>query len=248
MLHAERKVCENGSPVGAIVVHVVFDYRTLPFLTSQSAYFEVFRQSGARHRRHAGGGSRLHRLRLGPDGDLHVRADRVAARRSHVRARLSGASSRSGPCCARSGTDYNVYFSNDRLFIYALGYPRPDLFDHLVRLAELTTLAAAGYVLVLVGDAVFTRLARAAAADRSRAAARDPRQLLPQAVSRVRARVDRPGPDAGAGDPHLLRGPAARRHSRARRRARRRWRSASSRSPTPCCAAARRASRRTTTT
>ena len=30
-----------------------------------------------------------------------------------------------------------------------------------MRLAELTTLAAVGYVLVLIGNAVFTRLARA---------------------------------------------------------------------------------------
>ena len=39
MLHAERSICvdANARPsVGTIVVHVVFDYRTLPFITSQS--------------------------------------------------------------------------------------------------------------------------------------------------------------------------------------------------------------------
>jgi hypothetical protein len=54
MLHAERKICASDvdgatEVVGAIVVHVVVDYRTLPFITSQSPYIEVFRppDSGA---------------------------------------------------------------------------------------------------------------------------------------------------------------------------------------------------------
>src|SRR4029453_12435260 len=49
MLHAERRICvrsDDGgarSVVGTIVLHVVFDYRTLPFISSQSPYFELFR-------------------------------------------------------------------------------------------------------------------------------------------------------------------------------------------------------------
>ena len=61
----------------------------------------------------------------------------------------------------KGNTTYNVYFANDRQFIYALGYTVPGVFDHLVRLAELTTLAAAGYVLVLIGNGLFTALSRA---------------------------------------------------------------------------------------
>ena len=53
-----------------------------------------------------------------------------------------------------------MYFSNDRVFIYAIGYPTLTLFDHLVHLAELTTLSGAVYVLVLLGTALFTRVAR----------------------------------------------------------------------------------------
>jgi HAMP domain-containing protein len=56
---------------------------------------------------------------------------------------------------------YRVYFANDRAGIFALGYRAPTLFDDLVHLAELTTLAAAVYVLVLVATGVFTRLSRA---------------------------------------------------------------------------------------
>jgi signal transduction histidine kinase len=63
----------------------------------------------------------------------------------------------------KDGRRFNVYYANDRQFIYTLGYALPGVFDHLVRLAELTTLAAAGYALVLIGNALFTRVARARA-------------------------------------------------------------------------------------
>ena len=61
----------------------------------------------------------------------------------------------------RSEGRYHVYFSNDRVFIYAIGYRALTVFDHLVHLAELTTLSGAVYVLVLIGTAMFTRVARA---------------------------------------------------------------------------------------
>ena len=53
-----------------------------------------------------------------------------------------------------------MFFSNDRNGIYGLGYPALTLFDRLVHLAELTTLAGAVFVLVLLGTAFFTRVAR----------------------------------------------------------------------------------------
>src|SRR4029079_895734 len=48
MFHAASQICTTGpngerQPVGTIVVHVLFDYRTLPFISPQSPYFEVFR-------------------------------------------------------------------------------------------------------------------------------------------------------------------------------------------------------------
>ena len=76
----------------------------------------------------------------------------------HLRLRRGG---RSGPPCAANDGRYRVYFSNDRVFIYAIGYRALTLFDHLVHLAELTTLSGAFYVIVLVGTAMFTRVARA---------------------------------------------------------------------------------------
>src|SRR4029078_4646507 len=60
----------------------------------------------------------------------------------------------------RSDGKYRVYFSNDRFFIYAIGYPALTAFDPLVHLAELTTLAGVTFVLVVIGTAVYTRAAR----------------------------------------------------------------------------------------
>jgi hypothetical protein len=60
---------------------------------------------------------------------------------------------------SRGDTDYEVYFLNDRGAIYALGYPRVSGFGHLITLAELTVLAAATYLLLLVAGFVYGLIA-----------------------------------------------------------------------------------------
>jgi signal transduction histidine kinase len=164
-LHAQRSVCVDGRPIATLVVHVVFDYWTLPFIRSQSAYFDAFAASPNGP------------LEGPPLGEVEFTVygwglttiytsganawplDETTFKRvyqSHDRAPF-------WTVLRKENRYYHVYFANDRQGIYALGYRIPSVFDHLVRLAELTTLAAAGYVLVLFGNAVFTRLARARA-------------------------------------------------------------------------------------
>ena len=43
VLRASRGICDGGRIVGAIVVRVMLDYRTLPFISSQSPYLESLR-------------------------------------------------------------------------------------------------------------------------------------------------------------------------------------------------------------
>jgi signal transduction histidine kinase len=161
-LHAQRSVCADGRPIASLIVHVVFDYRALPFIRSQSAYFDAFSTS-----------STTNPLDGPPAGDVDFTVygwgltaiyssgpdawplDEVTFARVYKSREPFWTVLRKGDQA------FNVYFANDRQFIYALGYAIPGVFDHLVRLAELTTLAAAGYVLVLIGNAAFTRLARA---------------------------------------------------------------------------------------
>ena len=168
VLHAERGIClrdpYTGSlrSVGTIIVHVAFDFRTLPFITSQSPYFELFRPNRAGMARE-----------LAPGNDLHVAIYGWGLQPLYT----SGLSAWpiTDPLFQRIyqagrvpfwetiplGNDrYRVYFTNDRARIYAIGYPLLTLFDHLVHLAELSTLAATGFLAVLLGSAVFSRLSR----------------------------------------------------------------------------------------
>ena len=166
MLHAERSICEETVDdvpriLGAIVVHVVPDYRTLPFITSQSPYFEVFRSGQAAPAEGTIGSEVavvIYGWGLTP---LYASGAVGWPITDELFARIYHASRE--PFWTEIGRDnarWHVYFSNDRSGIYALGYPALTLFDRLVHLAELTTLAGAAFVLVLIGTALFTRVAR----------------------------------------------------------------------------------------
>ena len=160
-LHAQRSVCAEGRRIGVIAVHVVFDYRTLPFIRSQSAYLDVFSPAGTAP------------LEGPPAGDvdftvygwglttIYSSAADAWPLDDTTFARVYRSREPFWTVLEKNSTRYNVFFANDRQFIYALGYAIPGVFDHLVRLAELTTLAAAGYALALMGTALFTRVARA---------------------------------------------------------------------------------------
>ena len=162
-LHAQRAVCVNGQAIAIIVLHVVFDYRTLPFISSQSAYYDVLGGSASGGPDEGAAGSDVEFAAYGwglttiyssghdawpLDPSTFDRIYRSASREPFWAVAEKG------------GKQYHVYFTNDRQSIYALGYPIPGVFDHFVRLAELTTLAAVAYALLLVGTALFTWLAR----------------------------------------------------------------------------------------
>jgi signal transduction histidine kinase len=161
-LHAQRSVCVDGRPVATLLVHVVFDYRTLPFIRSQSASFDAFSAGGV-----------TNPLEAPPAGEVEFTAYGWGLTAIYTSgpdawplddatfARVYRSREPFWTVLLKDNTTYNVYFTNDRQFIYALGYAIPGVFDHLVRLAELTTLAAVGYVLVLIGNALFTKLSRA---------------------------------------------------------------------------------------
>ena len=175
LLHAERGLCEtardgavaaSGEPrlVGAIAVQVMLDYEALPFVSSESPYFEVLRtdplpaQEGIRDQDvelviYGWGLSPIFTSGVGAwliDEDLFTRL--YASRQPFWTSRAKG------------DVNYHVYFVNNRAGIYALGYPVDGPFDHLVHLAEITTLVGGVFVLLALGSALFSRLARSRAA------------------------------------------------------------------------------------
>ncbi|HSC28506.1 MAG TPA: HAMP domain-containing sensor histidine kinase [Vicinamibacterales bacterium] len=167
LLRAERNICVPADDVarshvaGTIVLRVAFDYRTLPFITSQSPYFELFRpaETGT-----PGEGT--------PGGDVDVTIYGWGLRPIYTSGRaawpIAGGlfdriySSREAfwTTIPRARDTYRVHISNDRAGIYAIGYPVLTLFDHLVHLAELATLGGVAFVMVLLGTALFTRVSR----------------------------------------------------------------------------------------
>ena len=164
MLHAHRSVCDDTNPaprvLGTIVVHIVPDYRTLSFITSQSPYFEVFRSGeGAPAEGITGSGVNMviYGWGLTP---LYASGSVAWPITDELFARIYASREPFWTTISLGDGRWHVFFSNDRSGIYAIGYQALTLFDRLVHLAELTTLAGAVFVLVLSATALFTRVAR----------------------------------------------------------------------------------------
>ena len=173
LLHAERGLCETASEardatsrepqlLGAIVVRAMLDYEALPFISSESPYFELLRadplptQEGALGRdvdlvMYGWGLSAT----FASSGDVWPIDEELFRRLYHDASRQAFWTSR-----AKGGVLHHVYFVNDRAGIYALGYPALGPFDHLVHLAEIVTLVFVTFVLLVLSEALFGRLSR----------------------------------------------------------------------------------------
>ena len=157
ILTAERAICGPGesgpagaSSRGSVVVHLALDYQALPFISSQDPYAELLRdtprsstegETGQDVELVIYGWGRQPIFSSGPsawllDDDLF---DQVYSSRTPFWTRRS-----------KSGRPYEVYLVNNRAGIYALGYPVFGLFDHLVRLAEITALVGLACLLFVV--------------------------------------------------------------------------------------------------
>ena len=85
MLRTSRGICVRGRLVGSIVVRVMLDYRTLPFISSQSPYLESLRPNRqAAPEGVSGRDVEFVGLRLEPRADLRVRHERLDAARPGV--------------------------------------------------------------------------------------------------------------------------------------------------------------------
>ena len=150
VLHAEKAICQdaddraNGhsafSLSGSVVVHVALDYQTLPFISSADPYTELLRPVALAN---LGG-------RTGQDVELVIYGwglqplflsgrdawslagglfERIQASRDPFWTTLT-----------KGGRRYTTYVANNRVGIYLLGYPVFGLFDHFVRLVEISAL------------------------------------------------------------------------------------------------------------
>ncbi len=155
MLHSERGVCApDGTLLGAIVLHLIPDYRALPFVSTANPYEEVLGNDTSPR-----GGSSIADLQTVVYGwSLHpvFVSGRVAwqidpeidqllfrSRAPFWRDRIAG------------DRLYHIYFLNDRAAVYALGYPSPTALQHVTRLAEAAAVLM-GLFLVYLAAATAT--------------------------------------------------------------------------------------------
>jgi signal transduction histidine kinase len=152
MFHAGRGICDGNADVptgGSIVVNVMLDYETLPFITVRNPYNELIRPADS----------------LPPEGSAGQSVQFVAY--GWGRGSLYSSSSRAFPLddallgvIAQSRRPfwttmsdgeraYSTYIQNDRAGIYVIGFPVVTRLDHLINLAELTTLVGLTYIVLL---------------------------------------------------------------------------------------------------
>jgi signal transduction histidine kinase len=163
LLHAGKGICvdhELGTEiVGSIAIHVILDYSNLSFISSQSPYAALLR-GGDQQRRERGpreaveftvyGWSRRPIYMSGRDTWPLTEQlfQRVFASREPFWARAE-----------LGERSHEVYFLNDRVGIYALGFPRTSAFGHLISVAELVVLCATAFLLLLLAGLIYGRIA-----------------------------------------------------------------------------------------
>ncbi len=165
MLHAERRICTVDaagvrSQQGAVILHVLFEYETLPFITSQNPYYEVVRATGEPDKEGTPGGSvevAIYGWGLQP---MYTSGRSAWPITDTLFAKLYASREPFWAEAVAGGARHQVYFSNDRERIFAIGYPVLTVFDHFVHLAELATFGGAAFLVVLIGTALFTRISR----------------------------------------------------------------------------------------
>jgi signal transduction histidine kinase len=155
---ASSGICDRGILRGSIVVRVMLDYRTLPFLTSQNPYLESLRPERAA----APEGSQGNDIEFAAYGWSRAPFSEAGASTwtltDDLFRRAVASRQPFWTTLPRNDGLFRVYFTNDRGGIYAIGYPVMTTFGHLVNLAELMVLVAVLYVLILAGAAIFSLL------------------------------------------------------------------------------------------
>jgi signal transduction histidine kinase len=170
LLHAGRGVCEadastdntaGASPrhtVGAVVVHVMLDYNALPFITSKSPYYDLVGAMAPGQQESVLGRD----LEFAAYGwgrrPIYSSSDSTWPLDDVMITRIASSRRAFWTVLARNDQQYAAYVLNDRAGIYVLGYPVATPLEHLVNLAELTTLALVGYVLVVLVASAWARV------------------------------------------------------------------------------------------
>jgi signal transduction histidine kinase len=162
LLHAGRAICErdaagNDHRVGVLLVHVVLDYGTLPFVAAQDPYAALFRSTPPEP---AHGRDIEFAVYGWGRTPVYPTAGTAWSISSELLQRLFRADRQAfWTNLSRGDQRYRVLLSNDRAGIYAIGYGLLKPVDHGVALAEIGTFAGLLFVLLVVSFGLLSRLA-----------------------------------------------------------------------------------------
>ena len=158
VLRISRGVCVRGRMVGSLVVRVMLDYLTLPFISSQSPYLESLRPNRQVAPEGVSGRDVEFIVYGWSRAPIFESGTRVWTLSDPVFQRLIESREPFWGGLERDGQTFRVYFLSDRGGIYALGYPVISWAGHLINLAELVMLAVVLYVTLLAGLSLLSAL------------------------------------------------------------------------------------------
>jgi signal transduction histidine kinase len=155
VLRASRAICDEGRPVGAIVVRAMLDYRSLPFSSPESPYLDALRTDRRATSEGNFGGDISFAVYGWSRAPIYAPEASVWPLSDSVFDRMVAAREPLWTEVERDSEAFRVYFFNDSFGIYALGYPVIPPVGHLVNIGELVFLTFTLFLLLVVTVAFF---------------------------------------------------------------------------------------------
>jgi signal transduction histidine kinase len=152
LFHAGRGICEPGSDTptgGSIVVNVMLDYETLPFITTRNPYNELIRPIDALPPEGSAGRTVQFIVYGWGRGSVYASNNRAFPLDDTLLNVIAESRRPFWTTMSDGERDYSSYIQNDRVGIYVIGFPVVTRLDHLINLAELATLVGLTYVTLL---------------------------------------------------------------------------------------------------
>jgi signal transduction histidine kinase len=152
LFHAGRGICEANSDTptgGSIVVNVMLDYETLPFITARNPYNELIRPADSLPPEGSAGRSVQFVVYGWGRGSLYSSSTRAFPLDDTLLGVIAQSRRPFWTTMSDGERDYSTYILNDRAGIYVIGFPVVTRLDHLINLAELTILVGLTYMLLL---------------------------------------------------------------------------------------------------
>ena len=164
LLHAGRAICTTDADgrvqrTGILLVHVVLDYGTLPFVAAQDPYAALFRPTLREAERTHGREIAFAVYGWGRTPVYPTAGTAWPISNELLQRIFRTAFQAFWTVLERGDQQYRVLLSNDRAGIYAIGYALPRPVDHAVALAEIGALTGLTFALLLIGLGLLGRAA-----------------------------------------------------------------------------------------